>query len=147
MNPTLNPTVNPAVNPAPQPVPGAPLAERRVDHAGVPPFSATGLVIMQWSAAAAGYLTDLDALLLRCPQAELLTAARAELGALTPHSPTGALTDREVAVLRLLRGRLTLPEIAQELWLSPNTVKTHVRSIYRKLRVSSREEVRAAART
>jgi LuxR family maltose regulon positive regulatory protein len=34
----------------------------------------------------------------------------------------------------------SLREIAQALYLSPNTVKTHSRSIYRKLSVSSREE-------
>jgi DNA-binding NarL/FixJ family response regulator len=50
------------------------------------------------------------------------------------------LTERQVRVLRLLRGSLTLPEIATELSLSPNTVKTHTRAIYRKLGVCTREE-------
>jgi DNA-binding NarL/FixJ family response regulator len=35
------------------------------------------------------------------------------------------LTERQVTVPRLLRGSLTLSEIATELSLSPNTVKTH----------------------
>ncbi|HEV8277329.1 MAG TPA: LuxR C-terminal-related transcriptional regulator [Streptosporangiaceae bacterium] len=48
------------------------------------------------------------------------------------------LTEREATVLRLLRGTLSLREIGQELHLSPNTVKTHTRVIYRKLGVSSR---------
>jgi LuxR family maltose regulon positive regulatory protein len=48
------------------------------------------------------------------------------------------LTEREATVLRLLRGTLALREIAQELHLSPNTIKTHTRVIYRKLGVSSR---------
>jgi LuxR family maltose regulon positive regulatory protein len=48
------------------------------------------------------------------------------------------LTEREATVLRLLRGTLSLREIAQELHLSPNTIKTHTRVIYRKLGVSSR---------
>jgi LuxR family transcriptional regulator, maltose regulon positive regulatory protein len=50
------------------------------------------------------------------------------------------LTDREVAVLRLLRGTLSLREIGQELGVSPNTVKTHTQAIYRKLDASSRPD-------
>src|SRR5262249_4037046 len=51
-----------------------------------------------------------------------------------PHtSPLEPLTEREVTVLRLLRGTLSLREIGQELHLSPNTIKTHTRVIYRKL--------------
>jgi LuxR family maltose regulon positive regulatory protein len=50
------------------------------------------------------------------------------------------LTERQVRVLRLLRGSLTLTEIATELSLSPNTVKTHTQAIYRKLGVCTREE-------
>ena len=50
------------------------------------------------------------------------------------------LTERERAVLRLLRGTLSTREIGQELYLSGNTIKTHTRSIYRKLGVSSRRD-------
>ncbi|MGH8869523.1 MAG: LuxR C-terminal-related transcriptional regulator [Actinomycetes bacterium] len=56
------------------------------------------------------------------------------------------LTDREEAVLRLLAGSLTLREIGAELFLSSNTVKTHTRAIYRKLRVRSRQQAVARAR-
>jgi LuxR family maltose regulon positive regulatory protein len=49
-----------------------------------------------------------------------------------------ALTEREAAVLRLLGGSLSVREIGQELRLSPNTIKTHIRAIYRKLDVSTR---------
>ena len=41
-------------------------------------------------------------------------------------------------MLRLLTGPLSRREIAAELHISANTVKTHVSSIYRKLDVSSR---------
>jgi LuxR family transcriptional regulator, maltose regulon positive regulatory protein len=50
------------------------------------------------------------------------------------------LTDRELTILRLLRTRLSQREIADELFVSVNTVKTHSRAIYRKLGVSSRQE-------
>jgi LuxR family maltose regulon positive regulatory protein len=50
------------------------------------------------------------------------------------------LTEREVAVLRLLGGSLSLREIGQELYVSANTVKTHTQAIYRKLGVSTRRD-------
>ncbi|GAA0920269.1 LuxR C-terminal-related transcriptional regulator [Virgisporangium aurantiacum] len=50
------------------------------------------------------------------------------------------LTVREVEVLRYLRTMLTVAEIATELHLSVYTVKTHLKSIYRKLDVSRRRE-------
>lgn len=51
-----------------------------------------------------------------------------------------SLSDREKDVFRQLQTSRTLPEVARELGLSINTVKTHQRSIYRKLGVSSRRE-------
>jgi LuxR family maltose regulon positive regulatory protein len=57
------------------------------------------------------------------------------------------LTDRERDVLRLLPSRLTLTEIAKELYVSVNTLKFHLRVIYRKLGVNSREEAAAIARS
>jgi LuxR family transcriptional regulator, maltose regulon positive regulatory protein len=57
-----------------------------------------------------------------------------------PATAPDDLTERQVRVLRLLRGSLTLSEIATELSLSPNTVKTHARAIYRKLGVCTRED-------
>jgi LuxR family maltose regulon positive regulatory protein len=57
------------------------------------------------------------------------------------------LTAREAAVLQLLPTRLTLREIADDLFVSHNTVKTHARTLYRKLGVSTRDEAVAAARS
>ncbi len=57
------------------------------------------------------------------------------------------LTERERDVLRLLPSRLTFGEIAKELYVSVNTVKFHVRVIYRKLGVNSREEAAAIAKS
>jgi LuxR family maltose regulon positive regulatory protein len=56
------------------------------------------------------------------------------------------LTDRELEVLRLLQGSLSLSEIAKELYISPNTVKTHAKAVYRKLGVGSRHEAVQIAR-
>ncbi len=53
---------------------------------------------------------------------------------------TPALTASELAVLRLLRSHMTNQEIADALYLSVNTVKTHLRAVYHKLGVSSRRE-------
>jgi LuxR family transcriptional regulator, maltose regulon positive regulatory protein len=56
------------------------------------------------------------------------------------------LTERELAVLRLLPTRLSTREIGRELYVSPNTVRSHVQAIYRKLGVSSRAEAVTNAR-
>jgi len=50
------------------------------------------------------------------------------------------LTDRELTILRLLPAPTPLREIASALFVTPNTMKTHLRAIYRKLGVESREE-------
>jgi LuxR family maltose regulon positive regulatory protein len=49
-------------------------------------------------------------------------------------------------VLRLLRTNLTQREIAEHLYLSFNTVKTHTKSIFRKLDVSTRKDAIVRAR-
>jgi LuxR family maltose regulon positive regulatory protein len=58
--------------------------------------------------------------------------------------PARALPDplraQELKVLRYLGSRLTQREIAAELYISINTMKTHVKAIYRKLDVGTRRE-------
>ena len=55
------------------------------------------------------------------------------------------LSEAENRVLtRLLLGR-SVAQVASDLWLSPNTVKTHRRGIYRKLGINTREELLARA--
>ena len=51
-----------------------------------------------------------------------------------------ALTEREQVVLRYLASTLSNAEIAAELYLSVNTVKTHQRMIYRKLGADGRRD-------
>jgi len=56
--------------------------------------------------------------------------------------PTGPddLSERELDVLRLLRSDLTGPDIARELLVSLNTLRTHTKHIYTKLGVNNRRE-------
>jgi LuxR family maltose regulon positive regulatory protein len=80
--------------------------------------------------------------------------ARRMLAALGDHlapapAPAGLvdeLSERELQVLRLLRSDLSGPDIARELTVSLNTVRTHTKHIYTKLGVTNRREaVRRAA--
>ncbi|MFV2101306.1 LuxR C-terminal-related transcriptional regulator [Micromonospora sp. LOL_024] len=61
-------------------------------------------------------------------------------------SPDEPLTDRELTILRYLQSILSNVEIAAELSLSVNTVKTHVRNIYRKLDATRRRDAVRRAR-
>ncbi len=56
------------------------------------------------------------------------------------------LSVRELEVLRLLSDLLTTEEIAAELFISVNTVRTHVRKIFEKLCVSRRNDAVRRAR-
>lgn len=73
----------------------------------------------------------------------------ARVGA-APAAPAGAvvepITEREGVVLRYLPTLLTMNEIAAELCVSPNTVKSHLRSVYRKLGVGTRRDAVHRAR-
>jgi len=57
-----------------------------------------------------------------------------------------SLSDRERDVLRLLVGGRSGPEIAEALVVAPSTVKTHLKSIYGKLDVHSRDQAMVRAR-
>ena len=57
------------------------------------------------------------------------------------------MSPAELRLLHFLPTHLSFREIAEELFVSANTVKTQARSIYRKLGVSSRAEAVACART
>jgi LuxR family transcriptional regulator, maltose regulon positive regulatory protein len=61
-------------------------------------------------------------------------------------APYWELSARELEVLRLLPSRLSQREIAAELYVSFNTIRTHTRVIFRKLGVTSRAEAVARAR-
>jgi LuxR family maltose regulon positive regulatory protein len=57
------------------------------------------------------------------------------------------LSQSETRILRYLPTNLSAPEIASELYLSVNTVKTHLRHLYAKLDTHRRAEAVERART
>jgi LuxR family transcriptional regulator, maltose regulon positive regulatory protein len=70
-----------------------------------------------------------------------LTDACSQLESATGSAGDGlTLTAAELRVLRMLPTHLSFPAIAKQLFVSTNTVKTHVRALYRKLDASSRSE-------
>ncbi|MFD2093170.1 LuxR C-terminal-related transcriptional regulator [Blastococcus deserti] len=58
-----------------------------------------------------------------------------------------SLTERELAILALLPTTKSQRELAGTLFVSPNTLKTHLRSIYRKLVAHSRDDAVLRARS
>jgi len=76
-----------------------------------------------------------------------LAAATRQPGVASSRHLVEPLTARERDVLRFLPSRLTLGEIADELYVSVNTLKFHLKLIYRKLGVNSRAEAAEFARS
>jgi LuxR family maltose regulon positive regulatory protein len=60
--------------------------------------------------------------------------------------PLEALSDSEIRVLRYLPTNLTAAQIARELYVSTNTVRTHMRHVYEKLGTHTRADAVARAR-
>jgi len=102
-------------------------------------------------AAARTLLQEADQVLTRRPGlgafVQQVQGLRAELSQARGSSAQGAssLTAAELRLLPMLATHLSFPEIAEELFLSPHTIKSQAMSIYRKLDVSSRS--RAVARS
>lgn len=74
--------------------------------------------------------------------------ARRVIENLKPPSPKGNvanLSERELEVLKLMVEGYSNPQIAEKLYLSPNTVKTHVRGIMNKLSVDDRVQAAVTA--
>ena len=104
----------------------------------VRPFTRRGAALAPMLEAVAGSSSYAATLLLAVrPTADAAPSARDAAALVDPLSP------RELEVLRLLASDLGGPEIARHLFLSLNTVRTHTKSIYAKLGVTSR---RAAVR-
>jgi LuxR family transcriptional regulator, maltose regulon positive regulatory protein len=88
----------------------------------------------------------------RTAHAALIADIRSLLAGRAPASPTGSrpplepLSDSEIRVLRYLPTNLSGPEIAGELYISHNTVRTHLRNLYAKLGTHRRADTVARAR-
>ena len=97
-------------------------------------------------AAARTLMREVDDLLRRRPGLGTLTGEAQALRARLPKergssaSGASALTAAELRLLPLLSTHLSMPEIAEDLFLSPNTIKSQAISIYRKLGASSRSQ-------
>jgi len=81
-----------------------------------------------------------DGQLARLERLQRRLVGRSRPGRSRPAGSGGPLTERETDVLRMLQGTLSLRDIGRELYLSPNTIKTHTRTLYRKLEVSDRQD-------
>ena len=126
--------------------------ELAVEHARLAVQLASGAGLVQTVASeGADILELLEVNAWMSPQAWLDRVRRAAtpqsvVSRSDPSLPGERLTAREVEVLRMLQSRLTLREIASELFISVNTLKFHLRIIYRKLGVRSRGEAAAQVR-
>ena len=97
-------------------------------------------------------MAEIDEILSRRPELGTLVteadALRAQLARERGPAVPGAsaLTAAELRTLPLLSTHLSFPEIAAELFLSPHTIKSQMKSVYRKLGVSSRNQAVTRAR-
>jgi LuxR family maltose regulon positive regulatory protein len=89
-------------------------------------------------AAIRGVQGDYPGVLLGALEVEM--APEAQLSPLDSSSLIEPLSQREIQVLRLLNTHLTSTEIAEELVISVNTVRSHMKNIYSKLNVHSRSQ-------
>lgn len=99
-------------------------------------------------AAADGFLARARTLLRQCadPGPVVLAWMAAEPGTGAPVDGLPPLTDREIEILARLPGPMTQRDLAAALFVSPNTLKTHLRAIYRKLGARSRADAVLRAR-
>lgn len=98
---------------------------------------------------AAGQQTMLSELLAESPNSLPVEVNRFILSAplAEEDSPLASLSPREHVVLEARLRGLTLEEVAQDLFISVNTVKTHLRRITAKIGTGTVNELRAAARS
>src|SRR3954447_16036642 len=97
-------------------------------------------VVLAVRAADAG-----ETLLPRSVVAEIARRVATSRDVRPQRQPIEALTPRELEILRSLSEGLSTPEICERLFISPNTLRTHVQNIMGKLRVHSKLEAVAFA--
>lgn len=136
--------------------PGGGLADLRrgveLGRRGVGPVDlAYGLLVLAEAVRVAGNVTAADdamdearSVLASCPDPGVLPQL---FGTVQRAPDTGdELSERELAVLRLLPSEMSQREIGDHLYVSLNTVKTHTRNIFRKLGATGRDDAVARAR-
>jgi LuxR family maltose regulon positive regulatory protein len=118
------------------------------------------LVLLAGVRARRGHLTEANATLRAArdalgelsdsgPVAALAAAVARELEAANDRASSGELleppTAAELTVLRLMASDLSVREIAERLFLSQNTIRSHTRALYHKLGVHTRADAVARA--
>ena len=83
---------------------------------------------------------DLPAAIRQIVDESVIHPSLAAVDSAGPTARVGGLSEKEVAVLVELCHGHTNKQIAAQLWLSEQTVKFHLRNIYRKLGIKSRTE-------
>ncbi|WP_380169038.1 AAA family ATPase [Jannaschia sp. R86511] len=116
------------------------LAASRTDRS-LRPFVEAAPSLLPHLVAAAGRVGELEAW-----RAQVTEVVRSRSGPGAASPETLGLTPREMAVLVDLPSLLPLSAIAESHHVSPNTLKTQVKAIYRKLGASSRHEAVTSAR-
>jgi LuxR family transcriptional regulator, maltose regulon positive regulatory protein len=100
----------------------------------------------------AAFLTEARGILRHCPDPGPVVAGwlaneqRAESAQARQDGLIEPLTDRELTILRLLPAPTPQRELASALFVTPNTLRTHLRAIYRKLGAESRDDAVIRAR-
>jgi LuxR family maltose regulon positive regulatory protein len=113
---------------------------------------ARGLITLRDTSSAQELLDETADLLKRAPGLGVLAARADQLRQEVELLPErdgihhGGLTPAELRLLPLLATHLSFREIADQLYVSRNTIKTQAISVYRKLGVSSRSDAIAEAR-
>jgi len=113
---------------------------------------ARGLITLRDTSSAQELLDEAAEFLKRAPGLGVLSARAEQLRHEVQLLPEregihhGGLTPAELRLLPLLATHLSFREIADQLFVSRNTIKTQAISVYRKLGVSSRSEAIAEAR-
>lgn len=126
---------------------------RAVIDADAPPLSATERRIARLAAEGMSNREIAAMLVLteRNVESQLAEASRKlAIGSgsvrVRPARDRNEVSERELEVLRMLSTSLSMREISSALYISPNTLKTHCKSLYRKLDVRSREQAVACGR-
>jgi LuxR family transcriptional regulator, maltose regulon positive regulatory protein len=121
----------------------------------IPWYEAETRIVLAWAlmrlddrTRARDLLAEASTYLERTPDAVVLRRWREQAAAeLAESSSEAGLTRAELRVMQFLPTHFSFREIAERLYVSPNTIKTQAQSIYRKLDVSTRGEAVDRARS